>query len=452
MSGAKTTSQSLAVVATQFPELVRLYVADSAIDGAGLNPLKKLSKLQRLSLAGTAIKDADVATLAELPQLQWLSLDGTTLSDGALAHLETLTQLKVLSLDDESVPTEAAMMEEPLPDSPKRKSLRITDAGLSELKETLKTTKLYHRQLDPQRLAALWVLEQGGSATVSHGEMSGIKVATYDDLPRSACQVNTVSLRDSARFNPAELGQRLRMCKQLTLLDLGGTKVESNHLAGLSALTELTSLNLSNTAVKDDAFAHLGMLPKLRILALQGTFITGKGLAKHSLPTLTHLYVANTDFVDEGLKRLQDSPDLVELDLSYCQAITDRGLAEIAGLTKLQRLELIGTRVTDLAAPTLAKFAALRQLNLYGLPITDNLVSALTKMPDLVEINLTKTKVTDAALSHLASFPKLEIVSVNGTGVTDAGAKTLREMGVNVKKSNDPPQRDQNTSGVPGRF
>lgn len=452
LSGEKTNSKSLAVLATLFPQLERLYIADSAVDGIGLNPLKKLNKLTRLSLAGTAVKDADMATLAALPNLQWLSLDGTTLTDGAIVGLSQLKQLKVLSLDDESLAPEAKMMDAPLPDSPERRHLQITDAGLEELKLALKQTQIYHRALDPQRLAARWVLEQGGSVTVSSGDYPVTKVSKLDNLPRSACQVKEVSLRDTTRFSPEQLAPQLRVCKQLSLLDLGGTKVVTKNLGALTALTELQSLNLSSTDVDDDAFVQLSSLPKLRVLGLQSTFVTGSGLAKHPLSTLTHLYVGTTSFDDEGLKFLKDSPDLVELDLSNCGAITDKGLLEIAGLTKLQRLELVGTRITDAAGETLGKLKALRRLNLYGLPISDGLVAALTEMPNLEEVNLAKTKVSDAALAQLASCPKLKVVSAYSTAVTEGGAQVLRDKKVKVNKSTDPGPRDQNTTGAPGRF
>lgn len=445
VSGPQITSGALTAIVENFPALEHLFLADTAIDGQGLQQLKNLPSLKQLSLAGTGVTDEDLAPLKGLPNLVWLSLDGVALTDGAVASLAPLKTLKVLSLDDDRLGSTDRMMESGmLPErAPSRKGLQITDAGLEELRAALKTTTVHSRELSPQRLAARWVLEQGGTVVASLDGKTETKVDKLSALPRQACTVHEVSLRSAARLQPEALAARLRECKSLRSLDLtGNAALEDRHLAPLGALESLEMLNLAKTGISDKAFEHLGALPLLRVLGVQGTLVTGSGLAKHPLPKLTHLYAGTTDITDGALASLKASPDLVFLDLNNCKAISDRGVAELAGLTKLERLDLSLTRVTDAIAPTLGKLAQLKKLNLYGVPVTDAVVAQLGALSQLEDLNLAKTKVTDAALTGLGSSKSLRRISVYGTTVTDNAAKPLVDRGVEVNKSADPAQRD----------
>ena len=92
-----------------------------------------------------------------------------------------------------------------------------------------------------------------------------------------------------------------------------------------------------------------------------------------------------------------------EIDLPGPET-TDEVLAEkLKGLTKLERLYLSDTEVTD---------AGLVHLK------------GLTKLEVLW---LTSTKVTDAGLVHLKGLTKLERLSLGGTKVTDAGIQELKK-------------------------
>jgi Leucine-rich repeat (LRR) protein len=321
----------------------------------------------------------------------------------------------------------------------------ISDAGIEELQAALKTTKIQTRPLDPQRLVARWVLEQGGAVVVAENADTTAKVDKPSDLPRVACKVREVSLRNSARLQPDQLAAKLRECQELRSLDLSGNAgLVDRHVASLGTLKTLESLYLAKTGVTDSAFEKLGALPELKVLGLQGTLVSGSGLVKHPLPKLTHLYAGTTDFSDATLKGLKESTDLLVLDLSNCKLVTDRGMPELAAFSKLEQLDLSLTRVTDQSGAVLAKLTQLKKLNLYGLPVTDALVSQLSGLTQLEEINLAKTKVGDGALAPLSGIKTLRRISVWGTSVTDAAAQPLRDRGVEVNKSADPAQRDAN--------
>jgi mono/diheme cytochrome c family protein len=112
-------------------------------------------------------------------------------------------------------------------------------------------------------------------------------------------------------------------------------------------------------------------------------------------------HLVGTAIKDEHLAPLKAiSEQLVELNLGKT-AVTDAGLAHLAGLKWLERLHLEQNAVTDAGLPHLKGLAELQYLNLY------------------------ETKVTDAGLEHLKGLKKLRKLYLWKSEVTEAGAKAL---------------------------
>lgn len=136
MAGTSVGSESIELIAKQFPKLKKLRLAQTHIDGTGTNalpglsnleeldiseclkvndeglqPLAKMSHIKNLNLWRLNISDAGVASLAGLTTLQRLNLDNTRLSDEGMQHLSDLKELTWLHLG----------------------STQISDAGLSNL-------------------------------------------------------------------------------------------------------------------------------------------------------------------------------------------------------------------------------------------------------------------------------------------------------------------------------
>jgi hypothetical protein len=89
----------------------------------------------------------------------------------------------------------------------------------------------------------------------------------------------------------------------------------------------------------------------------------------------------------------------------YSDEIADAGLAQIAGLTRLQELDLQSTQITDAGLAHLARLTRLQRLSLDG------------------------TKITDAGLAHLAGLTRLQWLWLlnNNSQVTDDGVKKLQQ-------------------------
>ena len=81
--------------------------------------------------------------------------------------------------------------------------------------------------------------------------------------------------------------------------------------------------------------------------------------------------------------------------------IGDNGLAPIEGFTRLERLGLAQTRLTDSGTKHLSTLSNLVELDLQQPSIGDSGVRPLFDLPRLWNLNLVNTSVTDAGLLSL---------------------------------------------------
>lgn len=212
------------------PELNRLDLGNSKIDGSGLVHLKSLNKLSYLSLKHLRIDGAALRHLAGLTQLESLGLDDTPVTDAAIAHLKCLTKLKVLWLNRS----------------------HVTDAGLRHLKGLKNLTKL---DLSGTRIA--------GPGLVHLKDLANLRFVS----------LQYVKLGDSALKYLSDL-------KQLESLGLDDTLVSDAGVVHLEGLSNLKVLWLTNTQISDAALPHLKKLTNLQKLYLEGTKITKAGITE----------------------------------------------------------------------------------------------------------------------------------------------------------------------------
>ena len=119
---------------------------------------------------------------------------------------------------------------------------------------------------------------------------------------------------------------------------------------------------------------------------------------------------AQSDDVDPvvSLKELgaqierNEQGEVVRVNL-FGTKITDAGMADLKGLTNLQKLNLDGTSVTDAGIVHLVGLTKLTHLSL-PYEITDAGLVHLKGLTTLQELNLGSTQVTDAGLVHLLSL------------------------------------------------
>src|SRR5262249_30226625 len=155
------------------------------------------------------------------------------------------------------------------------------------------------------------------------------------------------------------------------------------HLSKLTKLTSLRVIGLHN--LTGTGFAHLRDTTGITELNLRFSKVTDAGLV--GLKDWKHLQVLTLPetITDAGLAHLGKLPDLPILRLEDAKGITDAGLSSLKGLSKLEELNLIGTKITDAGLAHLEGLPALRYLRVGFTGVTTKATQALRKrLPKLV--------------------------------------------------------------------
>ena len=139
-----------------------------------------------------------------------------------------------------------------------------------------------------------------------------------------------------------------------------------------------------------------------------------------------NLCLPRTETTSAGLTRLIDYDQLEWLDISFTGA-DDRLLLKLPG-PLLEKLNLEGTAISDVALANIASFTNLHELDLSRTAIGDDGIAHLQNLRQLEVLYLTSTKITDAGLRHLASLKNLEILDVDKTEVSDGALQRLTEQ------------------------
>lgn len=113
--------------------------------------------------------------------------------------------------------------------------------------------------------------------------------------------------------------------------------------------------------------------------------------------------------------------------ISFCRdERLNEKLACLDALHCLRSLAVTNTSVGQTTFRHLAGLSRLEWLDLQDTPLTDGAVRHLSAFSHLERLNLLNTKITDASLPHLARFTRLKWLNVGGTGVTAAGLAYLK--------------------------
>jgi internalin A len=252
----------------------------------------------------------------------------------------------------------------------------------------------------------------------------------------------------------------LRANKRLKKLVLRGTDITDVALPYIAELTNLQSLDLSQTMLGDGGLESLPSLSRLEELDLGGSRINGTNLNfLKLLPKLRKLGFQGIQrrngglcwtatITDLDLDTIALLSNLEELDLGAgiglgrngkptgpgnCRLtggvqITDLGVAKLAKLKKLRRLDLSGAKVTSAGLKALQNFPQLERLSLWNCRgVDDSIASILAALPNLHILDLTDTPLSDAVFEKLKALPRLEKLYLTGTKTTVPAAETFRK-------------------------
>jgi hypothetical protein len=123
-------------------------------------------------------------------------------------------------------------------------------------------------------------------------------------------------------------------------------------------------------------------------------------LTTPNLTKIRRLSLGRTYVTDQGIAALDKSSALLWLDLTALP-ISDEAFGRLPAMPKLEQLFLEGTKLTDKSVPQIAENSTLEELDLSRLAVTDQSVPALGKLRKLKLAYLTGTQITPAGLNRL---------------------------------------------------
>lgn len=146
----------------------------------------------------------------------------------------------------------------------------------------------------------------------------------------------------------------------------------------------------------------------------------GDAVTISRMTRLTRLTLQGSNVSDDDLRHLARLTNLEELNLWHT-GVGDAGVTSISGMTTLKSLQLGDTRITDAAVRELSKLTELRQLALARTKITDDGLKSLVGLKHLIGLKLSETQISDAGLKTLEALPALRGVTLDETAVTADG-------------------------------
>jgi len=161
------------------------------------------------------------------------------------------------------------------------------------------------------------------------------------------------------------------------------------QLAGLKKIEAVGALTTGDVRrATDRGLGSLAALPHLRKLTLSQSAATNATAAVlDDCKELRLLYLGNARLGDAGLLAFQKLTKLEVLDVSNNPAITDKGLAHLAQMSRLEQLYIGGTAITDKGLEELRPLEGLTRLHVTNTMITSPAAEAFERsMPNLRQV------------------------------------------------------------------
>jgi Leucine-rich repeat (LRR) protein len=135
---------------------------------------------------------------------------------------------------------------------------------------------------------------------------------------------------------------------------------------------------------------------------------------------------------DRGMRSLRGATGIVDLNLYFAEQVTDEGMSAIKGWKNLKRLNVRGTKITDMTLEFVSTIPTLESLDVGYAEITDVGLDHLTSLPNLRALTIGGNKLTDMGVHLLRQMPQLTYLDIGGSQRTDSGlwSVSLTESGV----------------------
>lgn len=150
------------------------------------------------------------------------------------------------------------------------------------------------------------------------------------------------------------------------------------------------------------------------------------------LDSLTSLALAQTHVTDSALAILATLPSLRELDLFFCEHITDSGASQIRRAQALERLNVRGTKISDSGVKFLTELEHLRTLDIGITEIGDPSIELLEALPELEALAIGGNRIGEAGITSLKALKRLRHLDLAGAQVTDSGIWAVTVTDLNL--------------------
>jgi len=317
------------------------------------------------SLERTWATDNDMDFVAELKTLKKLDLSFTYVTDKGIKKLQGLQQLEDLTLDTAEF---------------------LTDASMAHLRANRALRRLVVRGVD---------ITDAGMPYV--GEMTGLR---YLDI--SYTMLGDVGL------------EHLPNLSQLEHLKIGATLITGLNLNFLKLLPKLKTLSLNGVQRRN---AGACWTPNVTDLDME-TISLLAGLEELDLGTGIKL----------GMGGQPAAPGGGNCRLTGGLQISDLGVAKLARLKNLKRLNISGARLTPEGVQILQSLP-LERLSLWACEsLDDEVADVLAGMSTLAHLDLSYTQIGDRGLQRLGKLTGLKHLYLTETKVTPEAVEAFRKQ------------------------
>jgi internalin A len=363
-------------------------------------------------------RDAEVGGIIEslrwFPQLRELGISKTDATDEMLRHLATLRNLESLYMSQNRITDDGIRQIAPL------KRLKLLDVRSTNISDDAMDTIGQLANLERLDLAGTYVTDSGLTKLVNLN--------------------NLVSLTFPNAATDAGL-QHVSGLYKLEALYLSWTQVQGPGLIHLKKLPSLKTLVLHDTLITDDALDLVGDLGSLQgEMSLTFVAVTSdavdrlhKRLPKAAFGVsgyVEHIERAKQRLLESGAELVQDNDSprrAVTLRLTDAE-MTKENLNDLRMLRHLQTLDLSGCELplADMSR-LVSSLTRLQKVSMANTNVTDSALHFLTMTTQLRELNLSNTGITDASVPLLTRLYRLEILNVAGTQITPEAIAELQQ-------------------------
>jgi len=176
--------------------------------------------------------------------------------------------------------------------------------------------------------------------------VAGYRISTIATLLFCSGIFGTVNL-------PTVRGQESSRREAEIIKKIGEAGGRVTQISSADASREV-SFYLAGKKITDANLKDLGVVQNVAWLNLANTAVTNDGLKSIAGLDLRKLHLEKTAIGDAGLMHVKDMKDLEYLNL-YSTSVTDDGLKHLSGLTKLKKVYVWKSKVTEAGMKALEK-------------------------------------------------------------------------------------------------